>query len=100
METNNYLHTVGATKNNEFTAELYKMDSVELEISTYERNFSTAENNADATAGINGKNHEKFTGTGDEYFYLITRVENTMLFIRAEKQYADSAKAAADIIGY
>ena len=47
-----------------------------------------------------GENYEKYTVTKDGTFYLITRVSNTVLFIKADKAYKSEVEKIAKRIGY
>ena len=91
-----------AAKKDEYHLEFYELESAELAARFYDNNVETAkdEGGVSTSSTISGQNYSKFSGTGAEYYYLISRVENTVLFIKVDPKYSDNVKADAELIGY
>lgn len=45
-------------------------------------------------------NHSKYTLTADGMYVLISRIDNTMIFVKSAADYKDAVNDAVDVLGY
>lgn len=79
-----------------FTDETYAESSFEIN----KQNFEAYEKDANTQSEVNGENHSNYKLSTDEKFMVISRIENTMVYISTDDLHKDEAKELLDKLGY
>lgn len=86
-----------------YQLEFYVLSTKEDAISFFTQNktiFEQAKDGASAETNMNGQNYEKYTLVVDGKYKLLSRVENTVLYLNIDDVYKDEVKKIVDELKY
>lgn len=100
-----YVKQVYIATNSDYTykLEFYELEDVSYAISFYKNNKSIFENskgNVSAQNSVEGKNHAKYTLSSNGQYMVVSRINNTVIFVRVEDTYRDTIKSILEELGY
>ncbi len=62
--------------------------------------FEESAGNASATTSLNGTNSNKYTLSTDGTYKLLSRIDNTVIYVDCDSEYKDSVQEALKALGY
>ena len=86
-----------------YKIEYYKFSSEENAKNFYSTNKKIFEASAGSVSGeaeVNLKNHSKYSLTSNKRFMVVSRIDDTAVYIDADKEYKDTIKKILKDIGY
>ena len=86
-----------------YQIEFYEFTSEENAISFYERNkliFENAKGSSSAYTNVDLNNYQKYTLITDGKYKVLTRINNTLIFINANEEYKDAIKKILKELNY
>lgn len=87
----------------EYQIEFYKLDEEDDAINFYNTNkriFEDSKSSASAETSVSMGNNSKYTlATGDKY-KVVSRIENTVIYLNVDEEYKDEVKDILKEIGY
>lgn len=89
--------------NGRYRVEFYVMPSAGTAISTFNDNKSKIETKESKSSGnfsVSASNFNYYARTDDDNHYVISRTDNTVLYLRAPKKYRDDADETIASLGY
>lgn len=100
-----YIKQVYIAANSDYT---YKLEFYELEDTSYAVNFyknnkaifEESKGNVSAENSIEGKNHAKYTLSSNGQYMVVSRINNTVMFVKVEDAYRDTVKSILKELGY
>ena len=99
-----YIKSATIAKNsNEWQIEFYVLDDADNAKSMFNTNkniFENSKDNNSAELSKNMGNYSIYELISDGYFMYISRVENTLLYVKVKTTYKDTVKAIIKELGY
>ncbi len=86
-----------------YQIEFYKLDEEENAISFYNNNkliFESDKGSATEETSLNLKNNSKYTLTTKGKYKVVSRIENTVIYLNVDKEYKDEVKDILKELGY
>jgi len=87
----------------DYQIEFYKLDEEEDAINFYNNNKSIFESDKGSTSAetsVNLKNNSKYTLTTNGKYKVVSRIENTVIYLNVDKEYKDEVKDILKELGY
>ena len=105
FEEYDYIEKVylAAPKNYKYQIEFYEMDEEEQAISFYNNNqeiFESYNSSASAETNVSIGNNAKYTLTTEDEYRLLSRIDNTVIYVHVDKEYKDEIKEVLKELGY
>jgi len=92
-----------AIKDDDYQIEFYELSNEENAIDMYATNkirFETSKGNSSAVTNFDFKNYSKYTLTTNGKYKVLSRIDNTLIYIDVDKDYKDIVKDLLKEIGY
>lgn len=89
--------------NKNYQIEFFVFSSNDIAVSSFETNktdFEVIETNSSSYKSISGNNYIYYYRTTDNEFCFVSQVENTMIYILTNKEYAKEIKETVKNLGY
>ncbi len=86
-----------------YQIEFYELSDEENAISFYNNNasiFQSSKGSASAETSVNGKNYSKYTLSSNGEYMVVSRINNTVIYIDADDTYRDEIKSELQELGY
>ena len=86
-----------------YQLEFYVLDEIENAKNMFETNRETFDQNKGSNyshSEVNLGNYSTYSLTNDGYYMYLSRVENTLLYVRVPKSYKDDIKGFVKELGY
>lgn len=86
-----------------YQIEFYEMQDNQNAVDFYNNNVNIAEQSkatSSANTQVNGKNYNKYTLSSNGKYKVISRINNTVVYLNVDTQYKDSVKTILDELGY
>jgi len=86
-----------------YQIEFYELDTVENAIEFYQNNkkiFEDSKASTSSSSSVSLKNYSKYSLTTDGKYKVISRIDNTVIYLNVEQQYKNEVKDFLDSIGY
>ncbi|MBE6752779.1 MAG: hypothetical protein E7559_00245 [Ruminococcaceae bacterium] len=83
--------------------EFYVLDSAETAVALFNDNkafFESSVSGASSKSSVSAANYNTFRLTADGEFKVLSRIDNTMVFVSVPTEYKDAVNTALDKIGY
>ena len=87
----------------EFQIEFYEMSSVDKAVSFYNNNkaiFESSKSSAAVESTVNMGNHSKYTLTTNGSYKIVSRIENTVVYLDVAEDKKDIVKDILEALGY
>lgn len=87
----------------EYQIEFYEMDREEQAITFYNHNkdiFESYKSSISSETSVNIGNNAKYTLTTEDEYRLLSRIDNTVIYVHVDKEYKDKIKETLKEIGY
>lgn len=89
--------------NENYQIEFFVFSSNDISVSSFETNkadFEAIKTNSSSYKSISGNNYIYYYRTTDDQFCLVSQVENTMIYVLTNKEYAKEIKETVKNLGY
>lgn len=91
--------------NNDYTyqIEFYELIDDSNAISFYNNNksiFESSKGNTSAETSVGLKNYSKYTLSSNDKYMVVSRINNTVIYVDVEDRYKDAVKTLLDELGY
>lgn len=86
-----------------YQIEFYELVDEESAIAFYDSNknsFEQSKGNASAETNVQGKNYAKYTLSSNGKYMVVSRIDNTFIYVSVADQYGDIIKDILKEIGY
>lgn len=86
-----------------YQIEFYELIDEESAIAFYNSNknsFEQSKGNASAETNVQGKNYAKYTLSSNGKYMVVSRIDNTFIYVSVAEQYRDIIKDILKEIGY
>ena len=88
---------------NSYQIEFYELSDVEHANTIYNNNKSkleTSKGNVSGETSVSMKNYSKYSLTTDGKYNVISRIDNTLIFLEVDSNYKNVVKELLDELGY
>ena len=86
-----------------FQIEFYKLSDVDNSIAFYNYNkdiFDASKTSNSAYTDVNLNNNSKYTLTTEDSYKVLSRIDDTVIYVNTDKEYKDDIKSILKKIGY
>ena len=86
-----------------YQLEFYQMSDEAMATSFYNTcvaNFDNTKGSSSMNSSISGKNYSKYTLEANGKYSVVSKINNTILYVNVDSQYKDTVKDIIDEIGY
>lgn len=86
-----------------FQIEFYELEDEDYAIGFYNNNksiFESSEGSAFAETSISLKNYSKYTLSSNGKYKVVSRIDNTVIYVDVADDYKDTVKTILDELGY
>ena len=83
--------------------EFYELEDDSYAVNFYKNNkaiFEESKGNISAENSIEGKNYAKYTLSSNGQYMVVSRINNTVVFVKVEDTYKDAVKKILEELGY
>lgn len=94
---------VAISGDEQYQIEFYETDTAETAQRLYAGNkviFEESASGASSNSSASAANYNSFKMTADGYYKVLSRIDNTLIYVNAPKEYKDEIKTVLDEIGY
>ncbi|MBP3799703.1 MAG: hypothetical protein ILA19_01850 [Bacilli bacterium] len=94
---------VALQKESKYQVEFFELETEVAAESMFETNkkrFEEMKGSSSAETSVDGSNYSKYTLSTGGKFKVVTRVENTLLYLDVDKEYKDEVGTIIDNLGY
>ena len=94
---------LAAPQDKSFQIEFYEVSTVEQAVSSYnlnKSNFELVKASSSSYNEVNVANYSKYTLNSNGKFMVVSRIENTFIYINVEQQYKDTVNKILNELGY
>lgn len=94
---------IAGDNNYGYQIEFYELSDESNAISFYNNNasnFQARKGNSSTETNVNGKNFSKYTLSSGGNYMVVSRIDNTVIYIDVDSNYKDEVKNILDEIGY
>lgn len=94
---------VALEKDGNYQLEFYELENEDYTISFYNHNKELFEESKSGTVSetyINLANYNKYTLTVGDYYKVISRIDDTVIYLNVDKQYKDEVNNILEKLGY
>ncbi len=94
---------IAISKDYEYQIEFYEIDGEEQAISFYNHNkniFESYKTSVSYETSVSIGNNSKYTLTTENEYRLLSRIDNTVIFVHVDKEYKDKINEDLKEIGY
>ena len=98
-----YVKEATIASNGDYQLEFYELSDVDKAVFFFNNNksiFEQSKGNASANTSVNMKNSSKYTQSSNGKYMVVSRIDNTVIYLDVEDSYKDAVKALLDEIGY
>ena len=101
----NYIKQVylAASKDYSYQIEFYELLDDSYATSFYNNNksiFESSKGNVSAETSVGLKNYSKYTLSSNGKYMVVSRIDNTVIYVNVEDNYKDTVKSILDELGY
>lgn len=89
--------------NGDYQLEFYELSDVDKAVFFYNNNkaiFEQSKGNASANTSVNMKNSSKYTQSSNGKYMVVSRIDNTVIYLNVEDKYKEDVKSLLDELGY
>ena len=94
---------IALNNDNTYQVEFYDLEDASYAVSFYKNNkaiFENSKGNSSAENNVEGKNHAKYTLSSNGQYMVVSRIDNTVIFVKVEDAYRDMVKSILNELGY
>ena len=94
---------IAASKDLSYQIEFYELLDDSYATSFYNNNksiFESSKGNASAETSVGLKNYSKYTLSSNGEYMVVSRIDNTVIYVKVDDSYKDTVKAILDELGY
>lgn len=94
---------IASSNDNSYQIEFYVLSNDSYATSFYNRNksiFEASKGSSSAQTSVNLKNHSKYTLSSGNKYQVVSRINNTVMYINVASEYKDIVKNILNEIGY
>ena len=87
----------------DYQIEFFELGNVNDAVSSYNTNVSKMENakgNISSSSSISGTNFDKKTQTSNGTYWVVSRIDNTFVYVEVDEEYKTAVKSVLEQIGY
>ena len=98
-----YIKEATLAINDDYQIEFYVLDNASNAKKMFESNkqiFESYKSGVSTEASSNVGNNSTFTLNSNGYYMYLSRIDNTLLYIRVESKYKDNVKSIVSKLGY
>lgn len=92
-----------AVKDNTYQIEFYVLDGEDMAAGLFAGNqerFESEAGNVSSHSSVSASNYARYTQTTGENYYVVSRIDNTVLYCVVAKDYKDEVESAVKELGY
>ena len=94
---------IAASKDYSYQIEFYELLDDSYATSFYNNNksiFESSKGNASAETSVGLKNYSKYTLSSNGKYMVVSRIDNTVIYVNVDDNYKDTVKDILDELGY
>lgn len=94
---------VALEEDSDYQIEFYKLDEEDDAMDFYDNNkkiFQSQKGSTSAETNVNFKNNSKYTLTTNGEYKVVSRIEDTVIYLNVDKEYKDEVKEILKELGY
>jgi len=94
---------IAASNDYSYQIEFYELLDDSYATSFYNNNksiFESSKGNASAETSVGLKNYSKYTLSSNGKYMVVSRIDNTVVYVNVDDNYKDTVKAILDELGY
>lgn len=94
---------VALQKESKYQVEFFELKTevaAESMFDTNKKRFEDTKTKVSIETNVNGSNYSKYTLSTEDKFKVVTRVENTLLYLDVDKEYKDEVGKIIEQLGY
>lgn len=94
---------IAASKDYSYQIEFYELLDDSYATSFYNNNksiFESSKGNASTETSVGLKNYSKYTLSSNGKYMVVSRIDNTVIYVKVDDNYKDTVKAILDELGY
>lgn len=94
---------IAASNDYSYQIEFYELSDDSYATSFYNNNksiFESSKGNASAETSVSLKNYSKYTLSSSGKYSVVSRIDNTVIYVNVDDKYKDTVKAVLDELGY
>lgn len=94
---------IAANKDYSYKIEFYELLDDSYATSFYNNNksiFEASKGNVSAETSVGLKNYSKYTLSSNGKYMVVSRIDNTVIYVKVDDSYKDTVKAILDELGY
>lgn len=98
-----YVKQVYIALNGDYQIEFYELSDVDYAVGFFNNNksiFEQSKGNTSANTNVNLKNYSKYTQSSNGKYKVVSRIDNTVIFLNVDDKYKDDVKSLLDELGY
>lgn len=98
-----YVKEATIASNGDYQLEFYELSDVNNAVKFYNNNksiFEQSKGTVSSNTSVNLKNSSKYTQSSSEKYMVVSRIENTVIYVDVEDSYKETVKTLLDEIGY
>ena len=95
--------TIALSKDNKYQFEFYELEDKDSAIKFYEYNkklFESVKGNSSKESSAEFKNYSKYTLSTDGKYKVISRIDNTVMYLDVDDNYTETVKSVLKELGY
>ena len=103
FEEYDYVKQVYIALNGDYQIEFYELSDVDYAVGFFNNNksiFEQSKGNTSANTNVNLKNYSKYTQSSNGKYKVVSRIDNTVIFLNVDDKYKDDVKSLLDELGY
>ena len=103
FEQYGYFEDSYVATNNNYQIEFYELENEKNAIEFYNTNksiFESQKSAVDVYSSIDLKNINKYTSTTDNEYKVISRIDDTVIYLKVDKKYKDEVNHILSKLGY
>lgn len=97
---NAYIATLSSS---DYQIEFYEMSNNDYAVSFYNNNksiFESSKGNASGETSVSMANYSKYTLSTNGMYKVLSRINNTVIYMNVDSEYKDTVKSILDELGY
>lgn len=94
---------IAASKDYSYQIEFYELLDDSYAISFYNNNksiFESSKGNTSAETSVGLKNYSKYTLSSNGKYMVVSRIDNTVIYVKVDDSYKDTVKSILNELGY
>lgn len=98
-----YVKQVYIALNDEYQIEFYELSDEDKAVSFFETNktiFEDSKSSTSSQVSTSIGNHSKYALSSDESYKVVSRIDNTVIYLNVDEEYKDEVKDLLEDLGY